>query len=116
MPVGGSAGQRQRYVLIQQRTDPEAQFEQWESLEWVWMARDDVSADLRADERFKSDQEMAYADTKWIMPYRPDMDPELVDVTHVRRLVYEGRTYDIRAAMPAGIKRDIELITLARVG
>ena len=107
-----SAGQRIRYVRIESRTDPEAQFEQWDTLAHEWMAR----ADLSADERFKGDQETAYADTRWVMPYRADMDPELVDVAHLRRLVYEGRAYDIRAAKPSGWKRDLELTTLARVG
>jgi head-tail adaptor len=107
-----SSGQRVRYVRIETRTDPQAQFEQWDTLDWVWMSRSELSA----DERFKSDQEMAYADTRWVMPYREDMDPELVDVAAVRRLVYQGRVYDIRAAEPSGWKRDIELTTLARVG
>jgi hypothetical protein len=116
MRVDGAAGQRDRYVLIQQRTDPSAQFEQWEPLDWEWMARDDDSADLHADERFKGDQEMAYADSGWVMAYREDMDPELVDVPAVRRLVYQGREYDIRAAKPDGPQRYIRLTTLARVG
>jgi head-tail adaptor len=110
--VGGSAGQRTRHVLIEQTADPEAQFPQWEPLEWVWMARQDMAA----DERFKSDQEMAWADTRWVMPYRADMDPELVDVPAVRRLSYEGRLYDIRDASPLGWQREIELTTLSRVG
>ena len=112
MRMTGASGQRSRYVLIESRTDPEAQWEQWDQLDWVWMSRSDLSA----DERFRGDQETAYADSKWVMPYRADMDPEAVDVPAVRRLVYEGRTYDIRAAEPSGWKRDIELTTLAKVG
>lgn len=112
MPIGGSAGQRAWYVLIEQCVDPEAQFKQWTPLDYVWMSRDDVSA----DERFQSDQETAYADSKWFIPYRADMDPESVDVPAVRRFAYEGRTYDIRSARPDGWKRYIEVVTLSRVG
>lgn len=115
MPVGASmaaAGQRDRQVLIEQLADPTAQFPQWTPLSTEWMSR----LDLMADERFQSDQITARGEVRWQMPYRDDMDPEAVDVPAVRRLVYEGRTYDIRSASPLGWKRDIELITLVRVG
>lgn len=107
-----AAGQRDRYVLIEQCVDPEAQFPQWEALGYEWMSR----VDLSADEHFQSDQKSAHGDTQWQMHYRPEMDPELVDVPAVRRLVYEGRTYDIRSASPMRWKSDIQLITLSRVG
>ncbi len=121
MPVGravragrpeSAAGQRDRHVLIQAPVDPPAQFEQWTTLGMAWMSRRDLSA----DERFSSDQETAFGQARWHMAYQEDMDPELVDVPATRRLVYEGRSYDIIAASPMGWKRDIELITLARVG
>jgi head-tail adaptor len=111
-----SAGQRSRYVRIEYRTDPEAQFEQWDTLDWVWMSRSDAITARETRERFTGDQEVAAAETMWVMPYRADMDPELVDVPAVRRLVYHGRTYDIRSASPSGWQREIELTTLARVG
>lgn len=107
-----AAGRRERYVRIERVVDPEAQFPQWETLGFEWMAR----ADLSAGERFRDDQESAWADTRWVLPYRADMDPERVDVVAYRRLVYEGRTYEIRTAEPSGWKRELELTTLARVG
>lgn len=99
-------------MLIEQCAEPQAQWPQWTPLRTAWMSRTDLSA----DERFSSDQKSASGDTQWHMPYGADMDPELVDVPACRRLVYEGRTYDIRTATPLGWKRDIELITLSRVG
>jgi head-tail adaptor len=110
-----SAGQRSRYVLIEQCEDPTAQFPQWIALDWVWMSRAELNT-MTAGERFVGDQEVAAADTRWVMPYREDMDPELVDVPASRRLVYQGRTYDIRSASPSGWHRELELQTLARVG
>lgn len=107
-----SAGQRTRSVEIQACVDPTAQFPQWDTMGYAWMSR----ADLGAEERFRMDQETAYEDSRWVLPYRADMDPELVDVPAFRRLVYEGRTYEIRSARPSGWKRHIELTTLARVG
>ena len=108
-----AAGQRDRYVLIEQCQDPTAQWPTWVELDHAWMSRQD---DLSAQEGLRSDQVTASAEVRWQMAYRPDMDAELVDVPACRRIVYEGRTYDIRSASPMGWKRDIELITLARVG
>lgn len=107
-----AAGQRDRYVLIEQLEDATAQFPTWVGLRTEWMSRRDMSA----DEHLQSDQVSAYGMTEWQMPYYADMDPELVDVPASRRLVYEGRTYGIREASPLGWKRDIALITLSRVG
>lgn len=116
MPIGGrartSAGQRNRHVLIEQCANPLEQWPTWTPLTMAWMFRDDESA----DEQFASDQISASVVTEWQMDYRADMDPELFDVPAVRRLVYEGRTYEIRRAAPLGWKRDIALFTLARVG
>lgn len=67
--------------------------------------------ELRADERFASNQESAFAETEWHGDYRADMDPDLIDVPAKRRLVYNGRTYDIVAAALIE-KRGIEVLTL----
>jgi len=74
-----------------------------------WMSK----FDLRADERFASSQESAFAETQWHMPYRADMDPDLLDVPKKRRLVYQGRIYDIVAASLIGRERGVEVLTLA---
>ena len=119
MPIGGqgrkprsSAGHRDRYVLIEQVDDPDAQFPLWIPLGFEWMSRDDTAA----DEHFSSDQVSAWGEAEWQMAYRAEMDPELLDVPKLRRLIYEGRTYEIRKAAPLAWKRDIALFTLARVG
>jgi hypothetical protein len=70
--------------------------------------------DLRADERYANHQESAYAETSWQMAYRPDMDPELVDVPASRRLVWQGRTYDIVTASLIGERVGIECLTLSK--
>lgn len=113
----GAAGQRDRYVLIscaKPTTQGDSGFplETWEPLGYAWMSR----LDIAGDERFGNDQEVAHATTQWVMPYQPDMDPELVDVPQKRRLTYGCRDYDILAATPRGWHRDIELLTLARTG
>lgn len=78
----------------------------------VWMNRQDV----KMSERFTAQQESAAVDTRWEMHYRGDMDPELVDVPKLRRLVYQGRVYNIRGASVIGARQGVELETLARAG
>lgn len=115
--IDGAAGKRDRYVLIEgfTRNDQGTSgltTEKWEPLGYVWMSRQDLSG----DERFGNDQESAYGDTLWVMPYQPNMDPEKHDIPHSRRLSYDCRMYDIVAATPSGWRRDIALVTLARTG
>lgn len=127
MPIGRTvlggeprlaAGQRTRRVTIQQRSATDAKgasgrpVETWTTLAVEYMSR----MDLRADERFaQTSQLSAFTDTQWHMPYRADMDPELVNVPKLRRLSYEGRIYDITTATRIGDKQGIELTTLAQV-
>lgn len=113
-------GRRDRPVLIQQRPTADAKDSAgapsdgpWTTLaSLVWMSKEDVSL----DERFTANQESAYADSRWEMPYRADMDPDLVDVAKVRRLVYLGRTFDVVAGSVIGRREGIELFTLAKTG
>lgn len=121
MPIGGAipleAGERDRPVVIQQRTGSAGTsgfpVETWSTLVAVcWMHRLDMSA----RERFTSEQLSASSDTSWEMAYRADMDPELVDVPKERRLVYQGRVYDITTASVIGRKEGIELMTLSKPG
>lgn len=110
-----AAGQRRCRVVIQRRPATDAAgdsgfpVETWTTLATEFMSRQDV----RADERFRSNQLAAAMETQWHMNYRADMDPELVDVSKLRRLSYEGRFYDILAASLIGNRRAIELITIA---
>lgn len=107
------AGARDRYVLIQQQTvsagGSHFPVGTWTDLDSVWMNKRDAGA----SERFKAAQISAYFDTTWGLTYREDMDPEIVDVTKTRRLVYKGRTYDITSARQLDRNAEIELLTLA---
>ena len=111
-----AAGERDRYVTIQQLTEGTAASglptESWSTLTSAWMSKDDVSG----RERFQMNQLSAPFDSRWQMHYRPDMDPELVDVPKKRRLVYQNRTHDIVAASQINRREGVELLTLARMG
>jgi len=76
----------------------------------VWMRK----VELKLTEQFRAGQESAYAETRWEMGYRADMDPERIDVPTVRRLQYQDRIYDITGASVIGQREGIELLTLAR--
>lgn len=78
----------------------------------VWMARQAISG----MERIAAQQVSAKADMRFVMSYRADMDPDLVDVVKDRRLVFQGRTFNITSAMQMGAKAAIELTAVAKVG
>lgn len=110
------AGDRDRRVRIQQRTvtvdASNFPIEGWTTLADVWMSKGDV----QGRERFIADQIAAKADGAWEMPYRADMDPELVDVPADRRLQYPigtGRTYDIVSAQSINRRDGVALTTIA---
>jgi head-tail adaptor len=115
-------GQRDKLVTIQQLTEGRGTSgfptDTWTTLAaGVFMAREDVGGDVASRrERFVANQEMAVSDTRWTMLFRADMDPELLDIPKVRRLLYRGRTYNITAARPIGQRDSIELLTQASVG
>ncbi len=112
---GAGAGARDRWVTIQTRP-PEAVGQSgfptdapWSDLATVAMAREDVEA----GERERGAQELAVSYTQWAMPYMPEMDPELVDVQKLRRLVFAGRQFDIIGASPIGRAQGIAILTEA---
>lgn len=123
MPIGRSvlqgtprlaAGQRDKFVTIQQRSSNDAKgasgapVETWTTLRQVWMAR----RDTRADERYSGAKNSAAIETFWDSPFFDDVDPETMDVPKLRRLVFGGRIYDILAASRIG-RDGIEFMTLA---
>lgn len=119
--VSVEPGARDRLVTIQSRPSADSEVaetvsisgmpvDDWATLANVWMER----VNLGGRERFAASQMSAPYDTRWRMNYRADMDPELIDVPKLRRLVYQGRTYDITAAEQMGRRDGIELSTLAR--
>ncbi len=74
----------------------------------VWAARED----LAGRERTAINVKEATFDTRWQVPYRPEIDPEQVDVPKRVRIVHYGRAYDVAFASRVGDTL-IELLTLA---
>lgn len=113
--VLASAGERDAYVTIQQiaqssEDDSSFPMEDPTELTKTWMQKIDV----RGSERFAAGQLSSPFDTIWRMDYRPDMDPDVIDVPKTRRLIHKGRTYDIVRAGFAAPRMVIELETLAK--
>lgn len=113
------SGARDRWVTIQQMqaSSGSSKFpvETWTDLSRVWMRREEVRQETTKEE-FGAHQLSAPFETRWDAPYSADWDPDLIDVSKVRRLVSEGRTYDIRHAEHLDRKRGVAFITLARQG
>ncbi len=111
------AGRRDRLVTIEQRSAADAvDADSGEPIEtWTTLVSDMPASktDMSGWERFRSDQQSARLDQRWEINYRADMDPELIDVPKVRRLVYQDRTIEIVMASVIGRRRGIELLTLA---
>lgn len=109
-------GERDKAVTIRQLTETTVNGlvkENWTTLAaLVWMRK----MGLKGSERFAADQNVGSVDTQWEMPYRGDMDPDLIDVAKQRRLLYAGRTYEITSADVVGRREGIELITRAGSG
>jgi hypothetical protein len=71
---------------------------------------------IKGGERWIANQLSAPADTQWEMGYVASMDPDLLDVPKRRRLLYQGRVYDIVAAEMIGRREGIELLTKVKAG
>lgn len=117
LPLGGATpmepGERDRLVTIQQLTAAKGGSgypkESWTTLATAYMRMQD----WRAGERFVAKQNAPSFETYFEMGYRADMDPEQVDVPTARRLVYQGRAFDITEASMIGRRDGIELRTVA---
>jgi len=109
-------GERDRYVGIEQVTQSigasRMPVETWVPLVNMFMSKQDVSG----RERLATGQVTAPFDTRWVMKYRSDMDPELVDVPQRRRLNYRSRIHNIVFARQVDRDSTIELLTTARQG
>jgi head-tail adaptor len=115
------AGRRNRHITLEQRTVADtADATSGEPLDAVWTtlvaAMPAARLGLVGMERFHSEQTRARFDDRWQINYRRDMDPELVDVPKLRRLSYQGRTFEIVAASVIGRRAGIELQTQAASG
>lgn len=112
---GAAAGARDRWVTIQTRPSDSVSDSgfpidaPWADLATVAMAREDVEA----TERERGAEEQASSYTQWAMPYMVEMDPELIDVPKLRRLVYAGRQFDIIGAAAIGRAVGIAILTEA---
>lgn len=108
------AGARDRVVTLQQLTESQGAtkfpVESWTTLvESMPAARRDITG----RERFAAEQISARYDVSFEINYRPDMDPDLVDVPKKRRVLFHGRVHDIVFARQIGMRDGIELLTLA---
>lgn len=83
--------------------------ETWTTLRQTWMSKSDVGG----NERFQAQQLSAYYDTQWELPYTADMDPDLLDISKLRRLVYQNRVYDIVLAQMVGRRTGLVLMTVS---
>lgn len=115
--ANASAGRRDRLVTVQQLTEARAGSgfpgESWTELCEVWANKVDATTAERSRERFVNDQESAAYETTWTLPYRADLDPELVDVPKTRRLVVRGRVHDIIRAVEVDRRAGVEVLTRA---
>jgi len=110
------AGARDRRVTVQTRPAADAadasgaptEIGEWTDLVTVWAQR----VDIGGRERFTAQQMSAPYDERWRIGYRADLDPELVDVRKLRRLVYRSQVRDIVGAELLGRRDGIELLTL----
>ncbi len=111
--VDVAAGKRDKLVQIETSTDvtrPSGLAGQ----DWVplgkpmYMSR----SDMAADERFTESQQSAWGRSTWQMPYVVSMDPELVDVPKTKRLNFNGRIFNIEAALLMEQRLGITLVTL----
>lgn len=113
--IGVDPGERPYMVTIEQRSAADAvdasgaPVETWSTLVANMPAS---KGNMTTREQFESHQVSASADTRFVINYRLDMDPDLVDVTKVRRIVHRDRIYDIVGASQIGYREGIELKTL----
>jgi hypothetical protein len=113
-----NAGKLIHEVTVQRKPDPTEVDASGAPIDGTWV--DLITAKMAREsersgtgEQFKAGQESAAFVTLWTMRYHPQMDRDLVDVPALRRLVYQGRAYDILDAETIDRKNGIRLRTLA---
>lgn len=115
MSTPSGAGRRDRFITVQQNSDSiggsRFPVENWTTLRQVWAMKREATG----TERFAANQLSAPYDVIWEIPYTSDMDPNdpVVNVPKNRRIVYQGRVFDIVAAEEIGRRRGVLLRTLA---
>lgn len=110
--VLADAGRRDRVITIEQLIETPAPgsypLEAWEPLIILPAAK----LELSAAERYQQGVTTGAYDTRWQINYREDCDPDLVDVTKRRRVVFGGRVLNIVGAEHLGRRAGIELRTV----
>lgn len=109
-------GERNRIITIEQRTATDAVGGSGTPVAAFTVLVQNMPAarkDLSGRESWQNATESARFDTRFEINYRLDMDPELIDVPKLRRLVVSGRVYNIVSASVIGQKEGIELSTIA---
>ena len=113
-----SSGRRDRLITIEERPVTDAVDSEFAPVDGPWTTLVDnlpaAKEESSGRERFVANQVSAPYDTRWEINYRPDMDPDLLDVTKLRRLIFNSRIHDIVYASEVGRRRGVELYTLAR--
>lgn len=106
-------GHLDQRVLVQRAVNGEdgagAPLSSWSVLGTFPMGRELI----RGMERVQAGFTQSSYDARWLMHYRADMDPDLVDVPKDRRLVFRGRVQEIVTAQHLGRRDGIELTTKA---
>ncbi len=114
------AGARTKLVTIEQLTASAGAsgfpVESWTLLATMYASRTEVRTGVVNEGMTAAHMVSAPFQTEWALPYRSDIDPELVDVTKVRRLVYQGRVHDIVHGQVLGQQRSVLVQTLAKAG
>lgn len=111
------AGKRDRQITIQQRSSTDTvdssgtptEIDQWTTLRTVWAEKIEIGG----REKFAAAQLSAPYDTRWRLPYRPDMDPELLNVPKLRRVKHKANIHDIVEARLIDRRHGVELLTLS---
>jgi len=112
---GIEPGSLDRHITIEARAATDevdgagGPVEPWTTLATVWASK----VDTEGRERYQAQQMASAVDTEWVIHYRADMDPELLDIPTLRRVMYAGRTHDIVHALHLGRREGIALLTLA---
>ena len=101
-----AAGRLDRRVLIERKTviqDETGQpIESWATWKVVWMGK----RDIRAEERFSADQELATETTVFVSHYIDGLRSD-------DRLAVEGKTYDILGLAEMGRRSGLEITAQA---
>jgi head-tail adaptor len=111
-------GERDRQITVQRLTETTGTsgfpVEDWTTLTPLTFFAS--RQDLTSSERVRMDQLSAKADARWEIPYHADMDPDLLSIPKVRRVIYKSRVHDITGASIIGRNEGIELLTLQKAG